>query len=127
MHALSLPYLLRFSCQEGFWYGQTTCFTVIQASGFPLKLHDFQVVGIYASPAPSPNPFPKWRRPFSFGLYPDVQGDETILFPVHLHRVSAIQDLPLLHCGQKHPPSKAPGFLDVGVDSDPGVTLSSHT
>lgn len=44
MHALSLPYLLRFSCQEGFWYGQTTCFTVIQASGFPLKPHNFQVV-----------------------------------------------------------------------------------
>lgn len=119
MHALSLPYLLRFSCQEGFWYGQTTCFTVIQASGFPLKPHNFQVV-IYMEYM--------HLLLFLLALFPNyVQGDKTILFPVHLHRVSAIQDLPLLHCGQKHPPSKAPGFLDVGVDSDPGVTLSFHT
>lgn len=57
---------------------------------------------------------------------PEVQGDKPSSFPVHLHRVSAPQDFALSHCGPKHPPCKAPGFLGVGVDSDPGVTQVSQ-
>ena len=109
---------------------QTARFTVIlvsEVSPHTAWLSDGHNICIACSYLHPLSPMENTMHAIFSHLSPDVHGDKTILFPIHIYRVSALQDLPLAYSGQKHLPSKAPGFLGVGVDSDPGLTLSFHT